>query len=237
MRRLKIKLPLRKYRVIFFRFVVILSLLPCGSALAASQIADRLQQRYSAVESMRAEFIQTLLHKESGARERRSGVLTFKKPMLLRWENKKPAPELLLVGKDAIWNVFPEEEAAYKYSLDAAGGASGLVRIITGQARLNHDFDLEEESKEGELATLRLYPKKASQAVVEVLLWVDMKTFLIRKLRVYDFYGNENEMAFSRQETGAKIGDSVFTYTPPKSFAVEDHSGNPGAAPQKPLFQ
>ncbi|MDR2670055.1 MAG: outer membrane lipoprotein carrier protein LolA [Desulfovibrio sp.] len=216
---------------------VVLLLLSGGIAVAASRTAERLQQRYAAVDSMRAEFTQTLLHKESGARERRNGVLSFKKPMLMRWENRQPAPELLLVGKDAVWNVFPEEKTAYKYSLDAAGGASDLVRIITGRAQLNRDFDLEEEGREGDSATLRLYPKKASQAVVEVLLWVDLKTFLISKLRVYDFYGNENEMAFSRQEPGAKLQDSVFTYTPPKSFTVEDHSSDPAAVPQKPLFQ
>ncbi|MDR2605069.1 MAG: outer membrane lipoprotein chaperone LolA [Desulfovibrio sp.] len=215
----------------------ILLLLSGGFAFAASRTAERLQQRYASVDSMRAEFTQTLLHKESGARERRGGVLSFKKPMLLRWENRQPAPELLLVGKNAVWNVFPEEKTAFKYALDAAGGASDLVRIITGRAQLNRDFDLEEEGREGDAATLRLYPKKASQAVVEVLLWVDLKTFLIRKLRVYDFYGNENEMAFTRQEPGAKLQDSIFTYTPPKSFTVEDHSRDPDAVPQKPLFQ
>jgi outer membrane lipoprotein carrier protein len=220
-----------------FSCAAILLLLSGGVVFAASRTAERLQQRYAAVDSMRAEFTQTLLHKESGARERRSGVLSFKKPMLLRWENRQPAPELLLVGKDAVWNVFPEEKTALKYALDAAGGASDLVRIITGRAQMDRDFDLEEEGREGESATLRLYPRKASQAVVEVLLWVDLKTFLIRKLRVYDFYGNENEMVFSRQEPGVKLGDAVFTYTPPKSFTVEDNSRNPAAVPQKPLFQ
>jgi outer membrane lipoprotein carrier protein len=215
----------------------VILMLICGSASAASRTADRLQQRYASVESMRAEFTQTLLHKESGARERRSGVLSFRKPMLLRWENRTPEPELLLVGRDAVWNVFPEEKTVFKYSLESAGGAADLVRIITGRARLNKDFDLEEEGGEGDSSLLRLYPKKASQAMVEVLLWVDGKTFLIRKLRVYDFYGNENEMVFSRQEPGVKLGDSVFTYTPPKEFTVEDHSGNPAAVPQKPLFQ
>ncbi|MDR2123664.1 MAG: outer membrane lipoprotein carrier protein LolA [Desulfovibrio sp.] len=215
----------------------ILLLLSNVPAFAASRTAERLQQRYASVDSMRAEFTQTLLHKESGSRERRSGVMSFKKPMLLRWENRQPAPELLLVGKDAVWNVFPEEKTAFKYSLDAAGGASDFVRLITGRAHLNRDFDIEEEGREGESATLRLYPRKASQAVVEVLLWVDLKTFLIRKLRVYDFYGNENEMVFSRQEPGVKLPDSVFIYKPQKSFTVEDHSRNPAAVPQKPLFQ
>jgi outer membrane lipoprotein carrier protein len=202
-----------------FSCALALLFLTCGSA-AASQAAERLQRRWASVESMRAEFTQTLLHKESGARERRSGVLSFRKPMLLRWENQKPAPELLLVGKNAIWNVFPDEKTAFKYSLASAGGAFDIARIITGRARLNRDFDLEEEGGEGETATFRLYPKKASQAMVEVLLWVDLKTFLIRKLRVYDFYGNVNVMVFSLQEPGVKLGDSVFTYSPPKSFLV-----------------
>lgn len=214
---------------------VLFSLLFSGTALAASTTAD-LQRVYSGISAMRAEFRQTLLHKESGLREQRSGTLSFKKPLFLRWETKKPDPELLLVGKDAIWHAFPDEELVYKYSIDLAGSVS-LVRIISGQARIDQDFDLEEEGREGDMHTLRLYPKDATQSVVEVLLWVDAANFMIRKLRVYDFYGNENEISFSRYETNVDIKDTIFNYRPPKGFEVEDRSKDPSAVPKRGLFQ
>lgn len=204
-------------------------------AARAESLAAGVQKAYAAVGSMRAEFTQRLAHKESGAVENRSGVLLFKKPLLVRWETKKPSPELLIVGSDAIWNVFPDEELAYKYSTAVAEDSGGIIRVVTGQVRLDQDYDLEDEKREGDLLTVRLYPKQPSQALVEALLWVDPSTYLIKKIKVYDFYGNENEIAFTGQQPGAAVKDASFAYTPPADFLIEDRSKD--SALQKPLLQ
>lgn len=186
---------------------------------------------------MTANFTQTLVHKESGSKQKRTGILSFKKPLLVRWETRSPTPELLLVGKDAIWNAFPEEEIAYKYAIGLAQDSRSIVRVVTGQARLDQDFTVEEEGKDGQLVKLRLYPKEPSQAMVEALLWVDPSSYLIRKIRAYDFYGNENEISFSAHNPSARLSDSSFSYAPPKDFVIEDRTKDASAAPIKPLMQ
>lgn len=208
-----------------------------GPAPAApvKPIVASLQKKYEGIASMRAEFTQVLLHKESGSRENRSGVLYFKKPLLVRWESKKPFPELLLVTNREIWNVFPDEEVAYKYPLSMAQDSRSIVRVVTGQARLDQDFQIEEEGREGGLIKLRLFPKEPVQALVEALLWIDPASNLIKKLRIYDFYGNENEITFISQDIGASVGDALFTFTPAKGMVIEDRTKG-GGAPQKPLM-
>ena len=179
---------------------------------------------------MRAEFSQALVHKESGSREQRSGTLSFvKPPLLVRLETKAPSPELLLVGKDAIWNVFPEEEIAYKYPLSLAQDSRSLMQVMTGQASLDKDFFIENQRPEGALLVFDLYPKEPTQAMVEARLWIDPKTNLIKRLRIFDFYGNENEMTFFGQEMNIAIPASQFTFTPPKSFVVEDRTKDAAA--------
>ena len=190
----------------------------------AQSVAERVQAQYKDITSMRAAFTQTLVHRESGAREERSGILSFVKPLLVRMETQKPAPELLLVGKDAIWNVFPDEEMAYKYSLALAQDSRSIVQVMTGQASLDTDFFVENQKKEGGLLVLDLYPKEATQAMVEVRLWIDPKTNLIQRLRIFDFFGNENEMGFSRQEVNIAIPAAEFSYTPPRGFVIEDRT-------------
>ena len=83
---------------------------------------------------------------------------------------------------------------------------------------------------------LRLFPKEPVQALVEAILWVDPASSLIKKVRIYDFYGNENEITFTSQDMGAPIRDSLFTYTPEKGMTVEDRTKE-GSAPQKPLMR
>ena len=154
-----------------------------GVAVAApvNPLVVSLQQKYDGIKSMKAEFTQLLVHKESGSKENRTGTLSFKKPLLVRWESKKPAPELLVVTDKEIWNVFPDEEVAYKYPLSMAQDSRSIVRVVTGQARLDQDFQIEEEGKESGLLKLRLFPKEPVQALVEAVLWIDPATVLRKK--------------------------------------------------------
>ena len=211
-------------------FPVVLFLFLAGTAFAQS-VSERVQAQYKAITSMRAEYTQTLVHKESGSREERSGVFSFARPLLVRMETRTPFPELLLVGKDVIWNVFPEEEIAYKYSLSLARDSRSIVQIITGQAGLDRDFYVDNQKEEGGLLVFDLFPKEPTPGMVEARLWIDPKTDLIKKLRALDFYGNENEIVFSAQEINVDIPASQFTYTPPKNFVVEDRTQDTAATP------
>jgi outer membrane lipoprotein carrier protein len=217
-------------RLVFSLVSLLLSLFLVAPAVAAS-VVDSLQERYASIASMSLEFTQTLTHKESGGVEKRSGLLQFKKPLLVRWETRRPTPELLLVGKDCIWQVFPTEELATKYALSMAQDSRSIIRVVTGQARLDQDFIVEEEGREDGLVRLRLYPKEPTPSLVEALLWVDADAGLIKKIRIYDFYGNENEIAFSKQSIDAALAGFLFTYTPPKNYEVEDKTKDGGAKP------
>jgi outer membrane lipoprotein carrier protein len=222
---------------LFFFFLLCLYLLVPAPAIGKTPpSAAKFQAAYKNLENMRASFAQTLLHKESGARETRSGTLLFQKPLLVRWETEEPASELLLVTSKEIWNVFPDEQAAYKYSLDLAQDARSVIRVITGQSSLDQDFDVLDGGREDGLIVLRLYPREPVQSLVEAVFWLDPGSGLIRRLRMYDFYGNENEIAFTRQETGISLPRDAFSYTPDKNVVVEDRSSADNLM-QKPLLQ
>ena len=206
------------------------------SSARADGLTATIQMKYDGITSMRAEFSQTLLHKESGAKESRTGVLQFKKSLLVHWETKAPSPELLIVGKSEIWNVFPDEEVAYKYPLSLVQDTRSIVRVITGQSRLEQDFTFENEGTENGLTKLHVYPKEPVQALVEAIFWVDPPSGLIRKFRIYDFYGNENEITFTNQQIDVSIPESAFVYKPGKGIIVEDRTKE-NSTMQKPLLQ
>lgn len=204
----------------------------------ASSVAEDLQKKYDTVGSMKSDFTQVLLHKETGNKETRRGTLLFKKPFLARWETKSPEPELLVITDTEIWDAFPDEEIAYKYPLSMARDSGNLVQVVTGQARLDKDFTVEGEGTENGLIKLRLYPKEPSQGLVEAVLWVHPDTKLIRRILAYDFFGNENDVTFANEETGIAIAASAFTFTPPAGCTVEDHTkgGGAGRKGKSPFF-
>lgn len=204
-------------------------------AQAADPAVTAVQKRYRGMQSMRAEFVQVLEHKESGSKEERRGLFSFAKPMKLRWETKTPIPELLLVAPDAIWNAFPDEDMAYKYARDLSGEVVSIVRVITGQADLDKDFSIENKGTKNGLTTLSLYPNDPTPSMTEMELTVEAKTGTIRHVTVMDFYNNRNAITFSSQTFDPKLDEALFTFIPPKGMKVEDRTQDGGMT--KPLMQ
>lgn len=197
---------------------------------AASDVAplvNKLQSAYAAMHSFRAGFTQELTHQESASTETRRGTLLFRKPLLVRWETDSPNPELLLVGAKDIWNWLPDEELAYRYSLDLARDSLPIIMVVTGQSPLDRDFDVERlppEEDDAGLVHLLLYPREPSAQLTEAQVWIDPVTALIRRAQVMDFYGNTNLIRFDSLTPDAALKDADFTFTPPPGTEVEDHT-------------
>jgi len=201
-------------------------LLPQAAVAAAkpqlNAVVKEVQRVYGAMDAFQATFTQKLSHQESGSFEMRNGTLLFKKPLFVRWESVKPNAELLVINSREIWNYLPDETIAYRYAPELAKDSRTLIRVITGQARLDQDFFVEEDGKEDGLLRLRLHPLEPTQQMVEAGIWVDPASYLIKKAIVVDFYGNSNEVTFTGLNTKLKLAENSFDFTPPKDATVED---------------
>lgn len=208
---------------------ICLSLVIClnlAGTAHAQNIIEEIQNKYEKVNSIAAKFDQSLIHKESGSEEKRTGSLHFKKPLQVRWETAKPHPETLVITDKEIWDYLPDEEIVYKYAPQLVQDSRSLIQVVTGQARLDKDFDVREEGEEGGLLKLRLYPKEPSPQMVEATIWVDPKSKLIKKASIVDFYSNINQIVFTEISPNASLPKDVFTFTPPKGIEVEDRTDN-----------
>ena len=203
---------------------------PAAALAATSDVAplvSKLQSAYAAMHSFKASFTQELTHQESASTETRHGTLLFRKPLLVRWETESPNPELLLVSDKDIWNWLPDEELAYRYSLDLARDSLPIIMVVTGQSPLDRDFDVEQmpsEEDDADLIHLLLYPKEPSAQLTEAQVWIDPVTSLIRRAQVMDFYGNTNLIRFDSLSPDVALKDEDFRFTPPPGTEVEDHT-------------
>ncbi|MCL2122504.1 MAG: outer membrane lipoprotein carrier protein LolA [Desulfovibrionaceae bacterium] len=206
--------------------ILMLILFPQAAFAAAkpqiNTVVKNLQRVYGAIDAFQANFTQKLIHRESGSFEMRSGTLLFKKPLFVRWETAKPNAELLMINNREIWNYLPEEKLAYRYAPELAQDSRTLIRVVTGQARLDQDFVVEEDGKEDGLLRLRLYPLEPTQQMVEAGIWLDPAAHLIKKAIIVDFFGNSNEVTFTGLNTKLKLEEKSFDFAPPKGVAVED---------------
>lgn len=128
----------------------------------------------------------------------------------------------MVTGKE-IWDYIPEEEVAYRYPHDLVQDSRSIIQVLTGQAALSKDFDIKEEGSENGMRKIRLYPKDPTPQMVEALIWVDAQTF-IRRVDLVDFYGNHNDVNFTKFIPDVMLGSSTFQFTPPKGVDVEDRT-------------
>ncbi|WP_446424821.1 outer membrane lipoprotein chaperone LolA [Mailhella sp.] len=206
-------------------------LLGTASAVHAAQIdaaavAAKVQAVYADMQSFRSTFSQTLLQRDSGVEQKRSGTLVFQKPLRVRWETVAPHAELLMVTDKEIWNYLPDEELAYRYSRQMAEDSRSLIQVVTGQSALDRDFDVEavQDKADGGLIHLMLFPKEPTTALTEAQIWIDPATSLIRRAMVMDFYGNTNTVELGDLQKNAAVSASDFTFVPPRGTEVEDHT-------------
>lgn len=225
---------MKKY-IFFATAIVLFCLTSTAWGTDSVAIARTVQKRYASIQNMKADFSQELTHKESGNVESRSGTLYFARPLLLRWETADPVPESLIITPDAIWNVFPDEDMAFKYAPGLADSES-IVRVITGQSVLTEDFFVEQGKRENGLVLLSLIPKNPTQSMTEAALWVQAGTGIIDRVLITDFYNNTNDIKFTSQQFDAKDVTAVlFTFKPERNMKVEDKTS--GGVISKPLMQ
>lgn len=228
-------------RILALTLVLVFGFASGVSAQGSEQaLLDVMQKTYAEMTSMRCEFEQTLVHRESGSKTTRPGVLQFKKPLLVHWEVTGKDHEILVVTKSDVWNYLPDEEVAYRYNLDVIDDSNSFLKVVTGQANLREDFEIASEgpAKAGgvNLIEYHLYPFNPTQQLTEAYLWLEPGTGVIKRVRIYDFFGNENDITFKTNDLKANLADKLFAFSPLQGVDVEDHFDT-DAVPESTLFQ
>ncbi len=221
---------MKKNKFITTILICILFLMLGKSFVYAQGIIDALQKNYQSLNSFSADFNQKLYHRESMHTQERSGTFSFEKEINIRFETLEPSEELLIVNSNEIWNYFPDEEIAYKYNAQIAKQSQNILSILTGKTALDKDFEVEiEENKEVDeekFHFLKLYPLEPTIELTEAEIWIEPEQMLITRIKVYDFYGNTNEIFFSNYKKNIPLDTELFTFVPPNGIDIEDQSSS-----------
>ncbi|MBF0480921.1 MAG: outer membrane lipoprotein carrier protein LolA [Desulfovibrionaceae bacterium] len=215
---------------LFKLYLIVFALLAATAAIAwaGPEIAGKIQKQYQSIGSFTAAFNQELVNAASKDHELRAGTIAFSQPGLIRWQTVTPEKELLIVGREVVWDYFEDEKTAYEYPLEEILNSKTMLKFLSGKANLTEDFLVSEEkdqaAKDQGLVALRLIPKEAEPGLVLAQAWVDAKTFLLRRIVLRDFYGNTNDLRLSDIKINAQLPKNDFDFTPPKGVEIMDQT-------------
>ncbi len=200
------------------------SLLEPAYGFDAETVAREVQEKYDDMVSIAADFDQvTSLGGLSGRAQKGSGVMVIQKPGRLRWDYEKPHRQVLVCDGDEV-SFYLDREKQFIVSKAAAYLSEDLTyAFFTGKGNLLIDF-LIEAAPAGMAAPgtycLRLTPKKAHAQVHHLFLWVDEKSFDLRRIRLVDHLESVTDISFSNMVFNKRFDDSYFLFVPPEGTEI-----------------
>jgi outer membrane lipoprotein carrier protein len=200
---------------------------PAGSAtslpdLSSDVIAERVQSFYDGAKTFRAQFSQRYTIFAYNKKKESQGRVAFVKPGKMSWRYTSNGNRVVSDGK--LLKVY-EADSKQLYEQDMTKSAyPAALSFLLGEGKLSASFALKELNAEtlkfkGGYVLLAI-PRDPTPAYQKMLLYVDGKTFQVRRVLLIDAQKNKNVFDFSEPRVNEKVPASEFTFTAPAGTQV-----------------
>ena len=196
--------------------------------LSKGGLLEQFQKRFGAVAAFTGhfeqEFYDTLLEMTSLSQ----GVVSYKKPGLMRWAYQKPDEMLIVIGREKIWIYEPDLENVTIQDVEAVTQMNSLSFLLKNEnISLHFDAILPKTSLLDplkEMENLYLKPKKPNANFTELQLGLNRRNFQIKQFVIVDAQENYRKITFSKLDYSAKIDDSQFHFVIEEGMEVIDET-------------
>jgi len=185
------------------------------AALAATAI-EKLNEFNTQVNSLSADFKQTLYDSEGEAVQQSSGKLLIHRPNRFRWDYIKPYPQLLLADGKRFWIYDSDlEQVTVKLISEVLGNAPSM--LLNGKRVLDEDFIIKDLGKKEDMLWVELFPRK-SESDFKLVRLAFKKQLQIMEFE--DSLGQLTRIEFDKLKTNIKIDSDQFVFHVPKGADV-----------------
>jgi outer membrane lipoprotein carrier protein len=202
-------------------------------AQSAATILDRAVSAYARLNSMRAEFRQTLTNPLTGNSQTTSGVILRKKPNLL--SITFDSGDRVAADGSTLWVYLPSSVPGQVIRMPYTGGNASTVdpaEQFLNAPRTRFDVISSGSATVGGRAThaVTLVPKRANAGFKTAKLWIDDTDSSIRQFDVETANGLKRHVVITRFTPNPELSRSRFRFTVPKGAKVVDQAQMDGTA-------
>ncbi len=185
------------------------ALLPlCAHAGAVEQLHDFLKN----TRTLKADFSQSVIGKNGRKPQLSSGVVSVSRPGKLRWEIRKPYPQLVVGDGEKIWIHDPElQQVTVRKAGQAIGGSPAA--LLAGSNALEKNFSLREVGTSDGLNWVEAVPKMGDSGFEWVRLGFAGNE--LKAMDLLDSFGQTTQIRFSSLERNPALPAAAFKFSPP----------------------
>lgn len=207
--------------------LVVLTLPVAGTAQNADAIIDRAVAAYARLNSMRAEFRQTLTNPLTGSTQTTSGVILRKKPNLLSITFQ--SGDRVAADGSTLWVYLPSSTPGQVIRMPYTG--SNAITVDPAQQFLDSPRARFTVTSSGTATvsgrathSITLVPKRANAGFTTAKLWIDDADSSIRQFDVETSNGLKRHVVITSFTANPQLNRSSFRFSVPKGAKVVDQT-------------
>ena len=215
-------MQMKKLTILVRSLFFILFLVYAGSV--KSSALNSLENFYSSVNTLTAQFRQTVFDTDQQIIDQSRGVLYIARPGKFRWEYSSPLPQNIISDANKIWihDIELEQVTIRNYQQTLAGTPAEL---LAGSGDIGSQYELSTiDEPTDELEWLLLKPKLDDTQFEEIR--IGFKDSKLVKMRLTDSFERTTQLIFDELEENAPINLSLFTFAVPDNVDVIDNTEN-----------
>ena len=208
-------------------------LLACSAtAFAASDDGyQRIERLIGNLQSLQADFQQTLTDGKGLVTDRSSGTLAIRRPNRFRWDYREPHEQLIVADGTRIWMYDPDLQQVTVRRLDASLSATPAM-LLSGEGKLADNFIVTKTSQDANAQWVTLEPRRSDTDFKWVRLGFSGDS--LKFMQLADKLGQITTLEFTNVQKNPSLDPARFTFTVPAGADVigdasgtEPASGNP----------
>lgn len=207
-------------------FAVFLALFQTATPSLPS-IIDGVDRTFARMKDFSADFVQ-IEQNSLNQRVVASGHLYMARPRKTRWEYKRPEETYWVSDGKTLYMYNPADRVVRTGSVKDSMDDRIPLMFLVGQTNLRGEFEkfslLPQKPEVEGTVVIQMYPKRKTD-LAELVMEVDPKTFLIRRLVMKHSDGLTRDFQFSNIKPNTGLDESLFKFKAPAGVRVLEGIG------------
>lgn len=191
-----------------------------GAGVDAHTLAQRVDQRYNQMHSLKAGFVES--YEGLGMRRTESGTLSLLKPGRMRWDYSSPAGKLFLLDGKFAYFYSHGDPHVQRMPAKQLDDLRSPLRFLLGHTELEKELNhLTLKPASNGHFTLTGQPKGQERRVAHLAITVTAEGSIVG-IEVEESDGAVTRFAFTGEQPNAPVSEGQFHFTPPAGVPIVD---------------
>lgn len=191
----------------------------------------RVERFLGSVQSLRAQFHQTLSDSKGKVSSESNGTLAISRPNRFRWDYTDPYKQLIVADGTRIWLYDTDLEQVTVRRLDNSISATPAM-LLSGSGNLADNFTVTQTAQDGGTQWVQLEPKRNDTDFKWVRLGFAGED--LRYMQLGDKLGQKTLLDFNHFERNPKLDAALFAFKVPPGADVIGEAADAPAPAAKP---